>query len=183
MKGMGLMFIVMILGLGVASLWDSIPAVKVGVHTVLDPTFGALMNWNLNIGFIIVIGLFTAITLLLQKYVTDQNLLKTIKEEQKIIQAELKLCRDNPEKQMELSKKSMELQMKAMPITMKPVIYTTIPFILSFRWFADYFTGVAIKIFGIFTPEKISLLPQWVWAYIIASMVLMIPLKKIFKVE
>lgn len=183
MKGMGLMFFVMVLGLLVASVWEAVPAVKTGVHAVLDPTFGGLMNWNLNIGFIIIICLFTIVTLILQKYVTDQNLLKTIKDEQKIIQQELKLYKDNPEKQMELSKKSMELQMKAMPITMKPVIYTTIPFILSFRWFADYFLVFSQKLFGIFTPAKISLLPQWVWAYILVSMILMVPLKKILKVE
>lgn len=179
MKGMGIMFLVMILGLAVASAW-SIPIVKNSVHAVLDPSFGALMNFQLNVGFILIIVIFTMITTLLQKYLTDQDTLKIIQDEQKIIREEMKTYKADPTKQMELSKKSMELQMKAMPITMKPVIYTTIPFILTFRWFTDYFATISSgKLLGIFNAHGGS----WIWAYIILSMILMFPIKKILKVH
>jgi uncharacterized membrane protein (DUF106 family) len=183
MKGMFVVFLITILGLVVASAWQTFPVIKDSVHAVLDPSFGALMNLNLNIGFIVVVAIFTLITVLLQKYLTDQVTLKTIKEEQKIIQQEMKLCKENPQKQMELSKRSMELQMKAMPITMRPVLYTTIPFILSFRWFADYFSAETSKLLWIFTPLKMTLFPQWVWAYMIVSIIASIFLRKWLKVH
>jgi uncharacterized membrane protein (DUF106 family) len=177
--GMKIMFLITIIGLLVATVWDSIPIVAKVVHNILDPTFGALMNWNLDLGFIIIVGFLTLITVIVQKYMTDQDVLKQIKDEQKIIQAEMKLARSNPEKSMELSKKSMELQMKAMPITMKPVMYTTIPFILSFRWFADYFTPLKeVKLVHFFTAST-----GWIWAYILISIILSIILRKIFKVH
>ncbi len=38
MKGMGIMFIVMLLSIVVASLWQSLPIVKEVVHSILNPT-------------------------------------------------------------------------------------------------------------------------------------------------
>jgi uncharacterized membrane protein (DUF106 family) len=177
--GMKILFIVTILGLVVAGLWDSIPSVKQTVHAILDPSLGSLMNYNLNLGFLIIVAILTLITVILQKYMTDQDVLKQIKDEQKIIQQEMKLVKSNPEKQMELSRKSMELQMKAMPITMKPVMYTTIPFILSFRWFADYFTPLKdVKLVYFFTASS-----GWIWAYILVSIFMSIIFRKMFKVH
>lgn len=183
MKYMTLMVLVMIIGLVVAGAWDSIPAVKTSVHAALDPSLGSLMNWNMNLGFVIIVVILTLITTLLQKYFTDQETLKTIKEEQKIIQEEMKTLKSNPDKQMELSRKSMELQMKAMPLTMKPIIYTTIPFILSFRWFSDYFSLIDAKLLYFFTPSHVALLPQWVWAYMIVTLVCSPVLRKWMKVH
>jgi len=183
MKGMSIMFLVMILGLAVAFSWDSMPIIKETVHKILDPTFGYLMELNLNLGFIIIVTLFTFVTILLQKYLTDQNTLKIIKDEQKIIQQEMKLYKDKPEKQMDLSRKSMELQMKAMPLTMKPVLYTTVPFVLTFRWFQDYFITITEKLLLVFNPTKNFLLPQWVWAYLIISILASSILKKLLKVH
>jgi uncharacterized membrane protein (DUF106 family) len=177
--GMKILFLVTILGLIVASIWSSVPAVAKSVHAVLDPTLGSLMNWNLNIGFIIIVGILTLITVILQKYMTDQEVLKQIKDEQKIIQQEMKLYKSSPDKQMALSRKSMELQMKAMPITMKPVMYTTIPFILSFRWFADYFATMgSVKLVHFFSAST-----GWIWAYIIISIIMSIIFRKILRVH
>lgn len=179
MKGMSIMFLVMIIGLVVASIWTSVPIIKEIVHNILDPSFGSLMNWNLDIGFVLIVTFFTLLTVLAQKYLTDQNALKTIKDEQKIIQDEMKLLKSNPEKQMELSKKSMELQMTAMPLTMKPVIYTTVPFILSFRWFADYFATLgSVKLLGFFSAAT-----SWIWAYLVVSIIMSVAFKKILKVH
>ena len=85
MKGMTIMFVVMILSLGIASLWSSIPAIKDGVHSALDPTLGILMNWNVTLGLIIITGVLTFLMTLLHKYATDQNLLKEIKDDYVIV--------------------------------------------------------------------------------------------------
>lgn len=177
------MFLVMFLGLAVAFSWDGVPIIKQIVHQVLDPSFGYLMEKNLNLGFIIIVSLFTLITIILQKYLTDQDTLKIIKDEQKIIQQEMKLYKDKPEKQMDLSKKSMELQMKAMPLTMKPVLYTTVPFVLTFRWFQDYFVTITEKLFLVFNPTGTFIFPQWVWAYLIVSIFASSIFKKLLKVN
>src|ERR1051325_4229365 len=148
MKGMSVIFLVMLLGIVVASFWNSVPVVKNGVHAALDPSLGALLNWNPTIGLLIITAILNLITTLLQKYMTDQDLLKQLKEEQKLINQEMKLYKQNPTKSLELSKKSAELAMKTMPITMRPVLLTTVPFILLIRWFGDYFKATPVKILG-----------------------------------
>jgi len=173
MSGMGIMFLVMILSLVIAGLWDSIPVIKSAVHAVLNPSAGILLDWEATWGLIILTGIVTLISTIMQKYMTDQKLLSEIKAEQKLVQEELKLYKEHPEKQMELSKKSMELSMKTMPITMRPVLYTIIPFVLLIRWFGDYFATNPAKILGM----------SGIWAYIVLSIVWSLILRKALKVQ
>lgn len=175
MGGMGIMFLVMLLSIGVAALWQNIPFIKDIVHSILDPSAGILLNWNATVGMILITAIITLITTLLQKTLTDQATLKSIKEEQKIVQQEMKLARSNPEKSMELSKKSLELTMQAMPMTMKPLVYTVIPFVLFLRWFNDYFVAAGNpKLLGFMT---------WFWAYLIFSIIFSSIFRKLMKVH
>lgn len=184
MKGMKVMFLVFFISIVVASLWNHLAILKTAVHSALDPSFGALLNWNLHLGFLLITLFFALITTLLQKYMTDQETLKQIKEEQKLIQAEMKQLQAHHEKFMELQKKSMDLAMKAMPISMRPVLYTSIPFILFIRWFADYFTSHGpAKIYGIFSTNGSFLFPGWIWAYILTTIVFSSILRKYMKVH
>jgi uncharacterized membrane protein (DUF106 family) len=173
MKGMKIMFVIMILSLLVAFMWDSLPVVKQIIHLILDPTAGVLLDKHVNIGMLLITGIIALITTLLQKYATDQNMLKEIKAEQKIIQEEMKLAKSQPEKTMELSKKSLELTMKAMPITMRPLVYTIIPFVLLFRWFGDYFVQTGAKVFGM----------SWLLGYILLSLIMSTIFRKVLKVH
>lgn len=174
MKGMGFMFLVMILGLVVATFWNHFPVVKEGVHAALDPSLGKLLSWNATVGLLAITAVLNLITTLIHKYSTDQDLLKQIKEEQKLVQAEAKLYRTNPEKSLALSKKSAELAMKTMPITMRPVLYTTIPFILLIRWFGDYFKDNPVKILGFMSG---------IWAYIVFFIIFSMIFRKVLKVH
>ncbi len=183
MKEMRVLIIVMLLGVGVTLLWDAVPGIKEGVHAALDPSAGALLNWNLNIGFSLIVIFFTLLTTLLQKYLTDQQMLKHLREEQKAIQAQMKEVRDHPEKLLELNQKSIEITMKIMPITMRPIMYTTVPFLLFLRWFGDYFANVTKEIFGIFNPQNSFIFPNWIWAYLLASIFVSIFLRKWMKVH
>ena len=166
------MFGIMILGLVLTSLWNTVPIIKTTIHAVLDPTAGALLHWNLTFGFILFVAILTLITTIVQKYGTDQNALKTLREEQKLIQQQVKEHKADPAKQMELSKKSMELAMESMPLTMRPVLYTSIPFILFFRWFNDFFTANPAKVFGL----------SWIWSYLILAIIFSSIYRKMFKV-
>lgn len=174
MKGMGIVFFVMLLGIGVVTLWDKVPIIGQSVHIALDPSLGSLLNWNVTIGLLIITALLNFLTTLLHKHVTDQDLLKRLKEEQKIVNDEMKLYRNDPNKSLELSKKSFELMAKTMPITMRPVIYTTIPFILLIRWFGDYFKSNPVKVLGFMSG---------IWAYIVFFIIFSMIFRKILKVH
>ena len=169
-----LIFLVMILSILIASLWDTVPAIKDSVHAVLNPSAGRLLNWNITWGMTILIFIITAITTLLQKYTTDQKTLKELKQEQKILQEEMKKYKENPAKIMELQKKQMEFLPKTMKLTMRPIIFTGIPFVLFFRWFMDYFALIPdFKFFNFFS---------WFWFYLIGSIIFSSILRKVFKV-
>ncbi len=166
--------IVMILSLVIAGFWDSVPFLKNVVHAVLDPSTGALLNWNLTWGMMILVFLVSLFTTLVQKYATDQETLRELKKEQKILQAEMKKYKDHPEKLMELQKKQFEFIPKTMKLSMRAIMFTGIPFILFFRWFMDVFTTLGEpKFFGFLS---------WFWFYLIFVMIFSSILRKILKV-
>lgn len=172
--GFAPIFIIMILSLVVATYWDKIPFIKQGVHDVFDPSIGFLLNWNLTIGMLIVVFFITLITTLVQKFATDQKALKELREEQRILQQEMKKYQDNPAKISELSKKQLEFIPKTFKLTSRSVLYTGIPFILFFRWFADFFGALGEpKFFGFLS---------WFWFYFIFTMIFSSFLRKYLKV-
>jgi uncharacterized membrane protein (DUF106 family) len=166
--------IIMLLSLGIASLWDKFPAIKNSVHYILDPSAGFLLNWNLAIGMSIIVLIITILTTIIQKYTTDQKTLKELRDEQKEIQKQIKENKNNPQKIMELQKKQWAGFPKQFKLNMVSIVYTGVPFILLFRWFNDYFISNGnIKIFGFL---------GWFWFYLIASIIFSSILKKWIKV-
>jgi len=143
------------------------------VHYVLDPTAGKLLDWNVNVGIASVATVISLFIILIQKYTTDQETLRQIKKEQKLLQEEIKKYKDNPGKMMELQKKQFQFIPRTFEITLRPIMYTSIPIILFFRWFHDYFTADPVKIFGFL---------GWFWAYIIASIIFTTIFRKLFNV-
>jgi len=175
--GVSAVFLIMsistLVSLSIFFLWAKIPQIKSTVHAALDPTLGVLMNWNVLIGFSLVIFILTAITTILQKYTTDQKAIAEIKKEQKEMQAEMKKYKDNPQKMMELQQASLPSTMKLMQLTMKSQFYTIVPLVLLFRWFWDFFGVLGeYKFFGL----------SWIWFYLIASVIFSSILRNILKV-
>ena len=167
-------FIVMIISLLIAFFWDSSPFIKNTVHAILNPTAGTLLNLNLTWGMIILVFLITLAMTLIQKYGTDQETLRELKKEQKILQEEAKKYREHPEKLMEFQKKQMEFIPKTLKLSMRPIMITGIPLILFFRWFIDFFSAAGNpKFFGFFS---------WFWFYLIISIILSSILRKVLKV-
>ena len=158
------LFLIMFVSLIIAGAWEKAPWIKNSIHAALDPSAGALLNWELTIGMLILICIITLITTLIQKYATDQKTLKELKNEQKDIQKKMKELKHDPEKMMQLQKEMMPLSMKQMKLGMRGIIYTGIPFILLFRWFSDYFLNAGNpKFFGFMT---------WFWFYLIGAIVI-----------
>ena len=167
------LFLVMLLGLAVAFFWNSLPIIKQAVSLILAPSAGALLKWNINYGMLIITAIISLFLVLIQKYTTDQSLLREIKKEQKILQEKMKDFKDHPEKLMELQKKQLEFIPRTFEVTMRPLIYTSVPIILFFRWFDDYFTANPVKIFGFFS---------WFWAYLIFAIIFSMIFRKVFNV-
>jgi uncharacterized membrane protein (DUF106 family) len=148
-KGFGMfgILIVMLVSLFIASLWNT-PLfgkeafVKSSVKAILDPSIGLLFKWNIIIGFIIIVGILSFILTITQKFLTNQEELKKMKKEQKLLQEEMKKYKDHPQKLLELQKKQLEFIPKTFDLTMKPLLYTSIPIILLFRWFSEFLNPV-----------------------------------------
>lgn len=133
------LIIVMFASIIIAFYWDKFPWISNSIHSIFDPSAGALLNWNLNLGMILIVFIITALTTLVQKYATDQKTLKEMRKEQKEMQKQMKEFKNHPEKLLDLQKKQMAMMPKQMKLSMRAVAYTGIPFILFFRWFNDYF--------------------------------------------
>jgi len=167
-------FIVMIISLLIAFLWNSVSFIKDGAHAILNPTAGVLLNLNLTWGMIIIVFMIAIFMTLIQKYATDQKTLKEMKKEQKLLGEEMKKYREHPEKMIELQKKQFESIPRMMKISMRPIIYTAIPLILFFRWFMDYFAAIG-------DPRFFGFL-SWFWFYLIGSILFSSILRKVLKV-
>ncbi len=135
---------------------------------VLNPTLGALLNWNIYIGFIAIVALTSLILTIAQKYLSNQAELRELKKEQKLLQEEMKKYKDDPSKLAELNKKQLEFIPKTFNLTMKPLMYTSIPIILLFRWFGEYLH----PIFG----------GWWILYYLIGSLIFSSIFRKVFDV-
>ncbi len=180
-----LIILVMVASLAIAFYWDKALWIKNSVHAVLNPSAGILLNWNLTIGMLIVVFIITLITTLIQKYTTDQKALKELREEQKILQAEMKKYQDNPAKVSELSKKQLEFIPRTMKLTSRGILFTGVPFILLFRWFYDFFVLVNedLKFFGFWSVNETFLnAPGWFWFYFVFAIVFSSFLRKWLKV-
>lgn len=169
------MMIISVISLIIVFLWNAIPAIKNIAHSLLDPSVGALMDWNLTYGTLIVFFIITLITTIVQKYFTDQETLRAKKKEQKDIQKEMQKYRDNPSKILELNKNSMKIMGEVMTLGMKSSFITIIPLILLFRWFMDYFAQIPdFRFFGFFS---------WFWFYFLSIIIFSTILRKVLKVE
>ncbi len=167
-------FFVMIASIIIALYWDKIPFIKNSVHLILNPTAGLLFEWNLYLGMIFIVFIITLITTLVQKYATDQEALRELRKEQKILKEEMNKYKENPQKMMEFQKKQFEFVPKTMKLTSRSIMFTGIPFILFFRWFNDKFIALGNpKFFGFLS---------WFLFYLILALVFGSILKKILKV-
>ena len=88
----------------------------------------------------------------------------------------MKGLRDNPEKMMELQKTAFPLTAELMKHSMRPMVYTTIPLILFFRWFMDYFSAPALEGFKFFG------FLSWFWFYLLGSIIIGSIIRKLLKV-
>jgi uncharacterized membrane protein (DUF106 family) len=104
------------------------------LNFILDPVLSPFLSLGSFWAVFLVSLLIALIITLVYKYVTDQELMKTLKEDLKELQKEMKKLRNDPGKMMEVQKKAMEKNMKYMMHSFKPTLITFIPIILIFGW-------------------------------------------------
>ena len=174
---MKVILLVMVLSLGVAFFWDSMPIVSETAHSLLDPTLGVFILYNKYLGIIAISITLTLVMTLLQKYTIDRDTMKEIKREQKHLQEELKKHKGHPEKSSELLKRQGELFFEMMPLVMRPAMFTSIPVILLIRWLNDIF-GVG----GVLEGVKFLGFMSWLWFYILLSVIFSQIFRNVFDV-
>ena len=109
----------------------------------------------------------TLISTLAQKWLTNQEHLKSLKKRQKEIQKELKGQKDH-KIVTELNAELLSLTGVMFKSSMKPMFVTIIPFLILFAWLR-----------GIYTP---LLGNSWIWYYLGYSILASIILRKVLKV-
>ncbi len=167
-------FWVMALSMFIALFWNQLGFIKYAVNIILNPTAGVLLNWNLIIGMTILTIILTLFSSLAQKYGTNQEELQRIKKEQKEIQKKMKEIKNNPEELMQLQKEIFPLTSKSFKLSMGAIAYTSIPILLLFRWFNDFFISIG--------NPKILFGLNWFWFYFILTMILSTIFRKVLKI-
>jgi len=100
----------------------------------LDPIFDPLLTINPFIAILLLSFILSVLITVIYKLMTDQDLMKTLKQDMKSAQKEMKKLKDNPEKLLKMQKQTMDKNMKYMMHSMKPTLITFIPIILVFGW-------------------------------------------------
>jgi len=120
-----------------------------------------------------IIILSFAVTLLItivSHFMTDKELMRSIKAKQKSLREEMKKFKDDPAKMMEINKKMMEDMPHQLKQSMKISLVTILPLLFVFKWLRNSFALTAIA-------------SSWIWWYIGASIVFSMVLRKMFKLD
>ena len=103
-------------------------------ENILNPVFAPFLALPTLWAVLLLSFLISLIITLIYKYSTDQNLMKSLKDEMKELQKEMKELKSSPERAMQVQKKIMQTNGKYMMQSMKSMLYSFIPIILIFGW-------------------------------------------------
>ncbi len=104
------------------------------INSLVDPVLRPILSINPFLAILLVSLFISLLITLIYKWMTDQELMKTLKQDMKVMQKELKELKQHPKKMMEHQKKIMEKNMKYMMHSLKPTLVTFVPIILIFGW-------------------------------------------------
>ncbi|MFH0874350.1 MAG: EMC3/TMCO1 family protein [archaeon] len=101
---------------------------------ILDTVLGPLLTINPLLSIIIISFILSLLITIAYKFLTNQSLMKDLRDEQNSLQKKLKELKNHPEKAMKVQSEMMEINMKYMTHSMRPTLVTFIPIILIFGW-------------------------------------------------
>jgi uncharacterized membrane protein (DUF106 family) len=103
-------------------------------ESILNPIFGPLLNLPVFWAVFIVSFVIALLITLVYKWMTNQHLMKSLKDEIKAFQQQMKEFKHDPKKVMDIQKRAMQTNMKYMMHSMKPTLITFLPIIIIFGW-------------------------------------------------
>jgi len=104
------------------------------LESILNPIFGPLLNLPPFWAVLIIAFVIALLITLVYKWMTDQHLMKSLKDEIKTFQQQMKEFKHDPKKVMDIQKRAMQTNMKYMMHSMKPTLITFLPIIIIFGW-------------------------------------------------
>lgn len=125
---------------------------------------------NPYISLAIISFLVTMFSTLAQKWLTNQEHMKSLRTRQKEIQKELKNCKEEHILK-ELNLEMLNLTGIMMKSSMKPLFVTIIPFFILFNWLKGTYGG------------EVPLIAGWFWYYLGFSVSSSMILRKVLKVH
>jgi len=123
---------------------------------------------NPKISLLVISVVVTLISTFAQKWLTNQEHLKSLKKRQKEIQKELKGCKDECVMK-ELNAEMLKLTGVMFKSSMKPMFATMIPFLILFWWLRNIY----VPLMG----------NSWIWYYLGFSVVASMILRKVLDVN
>ncbi len=119
-----------------------------GFFSFLDPALNFALDWMLRfdplISILILSLVLSVLITLAYKYTTNQDLMKSLKDELKSLQVQMRELKHDPSKMMEVNKRAMEANMKYMTHSFRPMLFTFLPIILVFGWLNGHFAFESI---------------------------------------
>jgi uncharacterized membrane protein (DUF106 family) len=103
-------------------------------ETLLDPVFSPLLKLPPVLAILIISMVISLVITIVYKYMTDQAMMKDLKQRQKDFQKKMKSLRSEPEKLMKVQKEAMSVNMQYMKQSFKPTLITFLPIIIIFGW-------------------------------------------------
>ena len=105
---------------------------------VLNPVLGPLLTKSPFLLIILVSLVISVIITVAYKFLTNQEEMKRLKEQQKDFQKRMKELRSAPEEMMKVQKEAMKSNMDYMKHSLKATLITMLPIILIFSWMAGH---------------------------------------------
>lgn len=135
--------------------------------------------WSITILSLIL----TVFITLIYKLVSNQTVMKQLKQEQDTLKKEMKALKHDAEKYMEVQKVSIQKSLEYMRHSMKPTLFYIIPLLLIFGWMSKTFKGYDDLVsWGFYIPLFGTGL-GWLGVYILTSIVFSIIVRKLMRVH
>jgi len=146
------------------------------VKEIFDFLFGWAVSISPLVGIIFISFILSMLSTIAWKYLTDQILLKSLKDKTKSMHDDFKKHKSDPKKLSELNAKMAKENFEIMKIqykqSIKPMIITLIPFALAFVWIRKTYEPFGSILLGM----------GGIWTYIVLSVIFSMVLRKVMKV-
>ncbi|RLJ03761.1 MAG: hypothetical protein DRP14_04570 [Candidatus Aenigmatarchaeota archaeon] len=123
----------------------------------------------------------TLVATLIQKKITDVDLVKSLKSEIKKINKEMRETKQDTQKLNKLISKNFEIQKKMMGQTIKPMMISSVLTLTVFFMISVFFKGAVLSL-----PVSLPFIGNklnWFWIFILSSTISSLIFRKVLNIE